>query len=129
MIRDFLPSDLPAVRDLLLSSGWAERAADPDRLEAVIASATRAVVVDDGAGIIGFGRCVTDRTSNGYLSMIVVDAGHRRRGWGRRIVEKLMGGDPTLTWVLRAGTPESVGFWESLGFSRSSIAFERLRSN
>ena len=71
---------------------------------------------------------MTDDTSNGYLSMIVVAAHQRRRGIGRSIVEALTGDDPRITWVLRAGHPGSGGFWEALGFLRSEIAYERVRS-
>lgn len=127
MIRSFVEEDLEAVRLLLLRYGWTDRASDPASLKRIITSATKAVVAVVDGEIIGFGRCLSDHTSNGYLSMIVVAEESRREGWGRAIVEQLMGDDASMTWVLRAGHPDSAPFWETIGFQRSSIAFERQR--
>lgn len=128
MIRPYVPADLAAVGSLLTSNGWQARAADLGRLEQIVESATTALVVEVDGLVVGFGRCLTDGTSNGYLSMIVIDAGSRRQGWGRKLVAALTGEDPTVTWVLRAGHAESEPFWESMGFRRSEIAFERNRT-
>lgn len=127
MIRRYRDSDFDAVRDLLRAEGWGGRADDPDRLRRIIAAATRAVVAEVEGQVVGFGRCITDDVSNGYLSMLIVDASHRRQGLGTAIVEALTGDDESLTWVLRAGHPGSERFWEGIGFRRSEIAFERQR--
>lgn len=127
MIRAFRPEDLEPVQALLAAEGWGRRAQDPTRLRQIVEAATRALVVEVDGQVVGFGRCVTDAVSNGYLSMVVVDASHRRRGLGRELVDALTGSDPALTWVLRAGHPGSEPFWEALGFRRSAIAFERQR--
>ena len=127
MIRPATDDDVAAISSLLRTEGWGPRA-EPDRLASAVASATRAVVADIEGEVVGFGRCVSDDTSNGYLSMLVVASHHRRRGIGRSIVEALTGDDPRITWVLRAGHPGSDGFWEALGFRRSEIAYERVRS-
>jgi len=128
MIRPWTPADTDAVRDLLLAGGWGDRVRDSARLGRTIAAATRAVVAEEDGRVIGFGRCVTDDASNGYLSLVVVDPAHRRRGFGTAIVDALIGSNPEVTWVLRAGQPGSAGFWESLGFVRSEIAYERVRT-
>lgn len=127
-IREYHPEDLNAVRALLLGSGWRGRADDPERLGNIIAAATRALVAEIDGAVVGFGRAVTDGVSNGYISMLVVSPDHRRQGIGRALVGVLTGDDPRLTWVLRAGIPDSVPFWEAMGFRRSEIAFERPRS-
>ena len=127
MIRSYRPGDLDAVRFLLMAEGWSGRAENRELLSRVIESATRAVVADVDQQVVGFGRCVTDGTSNGYLSMVVVEASHRRQGIGRSIVEALMGDAAGLTWVLRAGHPGSESFWEAIGFRRSRITYERPR--
>lgn len=127
MIRPFHDDDFEAVRGLLLADGWGRRANSEDRLRLIIRSATRAVVAEIEGRVVGFGRCVTDDVSNGYLSMVVVDSDHRRRGIGTAIVETLMGSSDDLTWMLRAGHPGSEAFWAGVGFDRSTIAFERPR--
>ncbi len=127
MIRPWTPGDTDAVQGLLLADGRGERVRDSVRLKRTISSSTRAVVAEEDGQVVGFGRCVTDDASNGYLSLLVVDPAHRRRGIGSSIVSALMGSNPEITWVLRAGTPGSAPFWESLGFVRSEITYERVR--
>lgn len=126
MIRPARADDVAAISALLLAEGWGSRA-EPDRLTEAVAAATRAVVAAEDGEVVGFGRCVTDDVFNGYLSMVIVALGNRRRGIGRAIVDALTGDDPRITWVLRAGHPGSDGFWEAIGFRRSEIAYERVR--
>ena len=85
------------------------------------------VVAWDADRVVGFGRALCDGVSNGYISMLAVAVDRRGEGIGTEIVSRLMGGDPAITWVLRAGH-ESRGFWERLGFSGCEIAMERVRS-
>ena len=127
MLRSARPGDVDGVSALLLAEGWGSRA-EPERLDEAIAAATRSVVAEIDGEVVGFGRCVTDDVSNGYLSMVVVAPEHRGEGIGRAIVETLTGDDPRITWVLRAGHPGSDGFWEAMGFRRSAVAYERVRS-
>ena len=82
---------------------------------------------DEDGEVVGFGRCVTDDTSNGYLSMVVVDPRHRRRGMGRALVAAMTGDDPQITWLLQAGREGSDRFWEGLGFRRFATAYKRVR--
>ena len=71
--------------------------------------------------------CHRRHTSNGYLSMVVVDPRHRRRGMGRALVAAMTGDDPQITWLLQAGREGSDRFWEGLGFRRFATAYERVR--
>jgi ribosomal protein S18 acetylase RimI-like enzyme len=127
VIRPATAADLEGIRDLLLAEGWGARVEDPQRLRRIVESATRAVVADEDGEVVGFGRCVTDDTSTGYLSMVVVDPRHRRRGMGRALVAAMTGDDPQITWLLRAGREGSDRFWEGLGFRRFATAYERVR--
>ena len=99
------------------------------RFRAMLDRSDRTVLALEGDTIVGFARGLCDDASNGYISMVAVAAGQRGQGIGRELAERLMSGDTEgrITWVLRAGR-DSSGFWKRLGFSPSSVAMERLRS-
>lgn len=93
----------------------------------MIHNSQRVAVALLGEQIVGFARAITDEVSNGYLSMVVVDDQHRRKGIGRALVEYVMGDNPDITWVLRAGREGAEAFFAGLGFQTSVIAMERQR--
>jgi ribosomal protein S18 acetylase RimI-like enzyme len=126
-VRPFRTDDAEAVRLLLSENGWVERVADAEKFRAMMARSDRAVVAAVGAAIVGFARALCDGVSNGYLSMVVVAPEFRSRGIGRRLVTAIVGDDPDVTWVLRAGRPGAAEFWRRLGFLPSEVAMERVR--
>jgi len=126
-IRAIQPSEIEAARRLLSDNGWGHRVSDPALFSRLIENSQRAIVAMEGVGLIGFARAICDDLSNGYLSMVVVHPDHRRRGVGRALVRTVMGDDPRITWVLRAGRPAELPFFEKLGFVQSSVAMERTR--
>lgn len=119
-IRVITPDEIEKARLFLASCGWGRRVQDPERFQRMISGSWRVVVAVANGEVIGFARALSDGVSNGYLSMVAV------QGSGRALVEQLVGGDPRVTWVLRAGR-ESQEFWSSLGFERSQITMERVR--
>ena len=120
------PQDYEQVRRFLAESGWAHRVADPERFARMMQGADRTVVAWDGGRVVGFARALCDGVSNGYLSMVVVAGDRRGQGIGRALVRHLMGDDPEITWILRAGRG-SEGFWRKMGFAASEVAMERTR--
>lgn len=127
-IRAIHASEVDAARLLLAANGWGHRVADAAAFRQLVERSQRvAVAVEDGA-VIGFARALCDGLSNGYLSMVVVAEARRRRGIGRRLVEFVIGDDPRITWVLRAGRAAEAPFFRKLGFAESSVAMERLRA-
>ncbi len=125
-IRAIRPDEIDAARRLLLAGGWDGPRVEPDHFGQLVANARNAVVAVDDDRVIGFARALGDGLSNGYLSMLVVDAACREQGVGRALVEHVMGDNPDMTWVLRA-RGEVQAFYEKLGFSRSVVAMERVR--
>ena len=118
--------DLERLRQLLAESGWEKRVADSDRFQKMIENAARTVVAVENAEIVGFARALCDEVSNGYIGTVVVAESKRGQGIGREMVDHLVGNDPNITWVLRAGRG-SEEFWTKMGFSASAIAMERTR--
>lgn len=124
--RPATPEDYEAVRRLLCESGWRHRVSDPEKFALMMRNTGRAVVALDGGRVVGFARALCDEVSNGYVSMVAVAADARGRGVGRELVRRLVGDDPGITWVLRAGRG-SEGFWRRAGFRPSEVAMERVR--
>jgi GNAT superfamily N-acetyltransferase len=126
LIRRVEPEDYEAVRQFLSAEGWQRRVADAERFRKMMGATARAVVALEDSRVVGFARALCDEVSNGYISMVAVARDRRSRGIGRRLIEQLIGDDPDITWVLRAGR-DSRGFWERLGFNASEIAMEKER--
>jgi len=126
-VRDLRPDEVESVRLFLGQHGWGHRTGSSEHFAQLIAHSQRTAVALLGAHIVGFARGISDGLSNGYLSMVVVDGQHRRAGIGRKLVERVMGDNPDITWVLRAGREGAEAFFASLGFQTSVIAMERPR--
>lgn len=126
-VRDVLPAEVESVRLFLGQNGWAHRTGSSEHFAQLIAHSQRTALAVKDSQILGFARGITDGLSNGYLSMIVVCGQHRREGIGRALVEHVMGENPDMTWVLRAGREGAADFFSSLGFETSTIAMERPR--
>lgn len=124
--RPINPDDYRAVRQFLIEVGWQHRVGTLDQFRTMMEHTTRTIVALDGSRIVGFARALCDDMSNGYISMVAVAADLRGQGIGRHLVERLVGNDHKITWVLRAGRG-SAPFWEKLGFKSSEVAMERVR--
>jgi predicted N-acetyltransferase YhbS len=126
ILRAVTSEDYEAVRQFLAANGWEKRVADRERFYKMMDNASRAIVAFEGARIVGFARALCDEVSNGYIGTVAVAEDFRRRGIGRELVERLIGDDKNITWVLRAGRG-SAEFWKKLGFTASEVAMERTR--
>ena len=125
-IRPIQSSELEAARQLLLANGWDRKVATLVEFSELVARSSIALVALQGNQVVGFLRALTDGLTNGYISMVVVDAKQRSKGVGRALVQAAMGTDESITWVLRASrSPTLPRFYEKLGFSVSTVAMER----
>ena len=120
------PQDYEAVRQFLAENGWEKRVADRERFRKMMENADRTVVAFEGERIVGFARALCDDVSNGYIGTVAVAEDFQKKGVGRELVERLIGDDSGITWVLRAGRG-SAEFWKKLGFTVSEVAMEKTR--
>jgi ribosomal protein S18 acetylase RimI-like enzyme len=127
--RSVRVDDYKQVRQLVIEMGWDKRVQDYKRFRRMMEGADRTVVAVEGDRVVGFARALFDNASNGYISMVAVAGDRQGRGIGRKLVRRLMkvNAPKQITWVLRSAR-ESTGFWEKMGFRKSDVAMEIVRT-
>ena len=99
VVRTFREADQQGVRDLVLDGmreRWAERY-DPtyngdldDIARTYVAAGAEVIVIGDSVQILATGILLSGADGRGRMVRVSVDAGRRREGLGRRVVEELV---------------------------------------
>lgn len=127
-IRDVRPEEFEYIRMLLSRCGWTKKIEDPEVFAKALKNSQIAIVAEIDGKIVGFLRAITDFTFNGYISMVAVESELRGKGIGAALVSKVIDGNPSISWVLRANRPGVSKFYETLGFQQSTAAMEKKRA-
>ena len=132
-VRDFLPTDQTAARQLILdglADHWGELdlSLNPDLNDIAVSYADGVFLVAyEGEKLVGTGALIPEGDGNGRIVRMSVDRALRRRGIGRRLLEALvLRGreigyqaivlETTETWE------DAIGFYQQYGFETTHYA-------
>ena len=80
----------------------------------------------DGSRLVGFCRAISDGVSNAYVSSVMVDPEYRRRGIGRAMLARLIGGRDDVKFVLHS-RKDAIAFYDAVGFAAATDMMIRDR--
>ena len=116
--------DLAALGVLRAACEFAAK--DRELLAQQVTGARWVVQAYDGARLVGFCRAVSDGVSNAYVSTVMVDPEYRRRGIGREMLARLVGGRDDIKFVLHT-RKEAAAFYRAVGFAPGTDIMVRDR--
>lgn len=116
--------DLEALGVLRAACEFAAR--DHEFLAQQVTGARWVVHVYDGARLVGFCRAISDGVSSAYVASVMVDPEYRRRGIGREMLARLVGGKDDIKFVLHA-RKEAAAFYAAVGFAPATDMMMRDR--
>jgi ribosomal protein S18 acetylase RimI-like enzyme len=116
--------DLNALAELRAACDFA--AVDRELLAQQIRGARWVVHAYDGAHLVGFCRAISDGVSNAYVSSVMVDPEYQRRGIGREMLARLLGGKDNIKFVLHS-RKAAAPFYAAVGFASATDMLLRDR--
>ena len=123
-LRDDRELDIQALSQL--RERCAFTAKSPEVLAAMIAGSRWIAYAYADSRLVGFARAISDGVATAYLSSVMVDPDHRRRGIGRALVERIMHGRGEIKFVLHA-REGAAAFYASVGFVPAADMMVRER--
>ena len=99
---------------------------DREFLAQQVSGARWVVHAYDGARLVGFCRAISDGVSNAYVSSVMVDPEYRRRGIGREMLARLIGGRDGVKFVLHS-RKDAIAFYAAVGFAPAIDMMSRDR--
>jgi ribosomal protein S18 acetylase RimI-like enzyme len=100
--RDTHDIDLDQLATLFDAVGWQRRTAARNRLAQLVSGSLWVVSAWEGDRLVGFARAISDGAFNAYISTVAVLPEFQRRGIGRELVRRLVGGRDGIQFVLHA---------------------------
>jgi GNAT superfamily N-acetyltransferase len=125
-ITQFSRRHLAGLVELCAVQGWDIYAADPERTyRALTGPGSTTLIALEGGEVIGFIQVQSDGVIQAHLSALLVAAGRRRGGTGRRLLSEGLDRAGGEQIDIRTQTE---GYYEGLGASRS-LGYRLLRSD
>jgi GNAT superfamily N-acetyltransferase len=119
------------ITGLYRQAGWWDENApdDPDLVARIVAGSHCFVIASHSKTIIGMGRAISDRASDGYLQDIMVQQAYRRQGLGSRIVAKLIDRlhHDGISWIGVIAENNTRPFYDSFSFSPMQKAMPLIK--
>ncbi len=107
--------DLFQLARLFADTGGEDLTTDVSRLGAVVRGSTRIVWASEGGALVGFGAALSDGARSGFVTDVRVRPGWTGRGIEQALVDRLLGSEPGVTFVVRA-TSSTAATLTALGF-------------
>lgn len=114
--------DYSRLIELFNEVGWVDKTKDLKRLGKMVENSDIVVTAWNGDYMVGFARCTTDYVYNGQINNVVVDSKYRNLGIGKNLVNKIIEGHKSVTYILR-GDSENEDFYRNLGFECANRTF------
>ena len=96
----------------------------PRQLELAFRASAAVVFAREGGAIVGKGRALSDGVCNAYVVDLWTRSDRRRRGIGRRMLERLIA--PLAGQHVFLFTDDAAEFYAACGFARRGVGFERV---
>ena len=114
------PKTLAGIAGLYKAAGWWEGADTPHRLIRMVMGSHCFLVARSGGRLVGMGRAISDRVSDGYIQDVFVRPSLRGRGVGAELVRRLalrlrIDG---LGWIGLIAADGTWPFYAGLGFRK-----------
>ena len=123
--------DAQEVSDLFDRSGIRRPIGDLERIQRMLDHADEIVSARDNGKLVGIIRAITDYSYCCYISDLAVDKSYQGNGIGKELINQLIHklGNEEIQYILTSA-PNSVGFYENIGFERADKAFvlKRLKN-
>jgi GNAT superfamily N-acetyltransferase len=109
--------DLPRIHRFLSTEAYWSPGVPRDVVERSIENSICFGVHAAGGGQVGFARVVTDRATFAWIADLYIEAGHRGRGLGKRLVSAILE-HPDLQGLRRfmLATADAHGLYRQFGF-------------
>ena len=121
-IREYSQYNEEEMLRLYGAAGWTAYTDDPAALKAGLENSLLTLAAYENGEFAGIVRAVGDGATVVLIQDVLVFPEHRRKGVGAALVKAVLGRFPNVRQVelMTDDTPETVAFYESLGFKRMS---------